>query len=146
MASCPIKVRWLLDSNLVEAYPSGAKCEKGNILQNIPLKRNGRQSPQRDDDMNGWCVKTWVKTRVKTRQDREDNRFVELIYKFQGFWDTWFIVELIYKLPSLEKYQLIFEWLENGKSRSTADWLATTFVDILLFHARPRTDFEMCGV
>ena len=47
------------------------------MLQNTRLQRNGRQSPKSDDDMNDWCV--------KTRQDREDHGFVELIYKFQGF-------------------------------------------------------------
>ena len=44
------------------------------MLQNTRLQRNRRQSPKSDD---GWCV--------KTRQDREDHGFVELIYKFQGF-------------------------------------------------------------
>ena len=63
------------------------------MLQNTRLQRNGRQSPKSDDDMNDWCV--------KTRQDREDHGFVELIYKFQGFLDrrSWCIVELIYKFP-----------------------------------------------
>ena len=45
---------------------------------NTPLKRNGRQNPQSDNDMNHSCV--------KIRQEREDHDgFVKVIYKFQGF-------------------------------------------------------------
>jgi len=87
MASCPLEVQRFLDSKRDRNTHLWSQICKGNILQNTPLQRNGRQSQKSEDDMNDWCV--------KTNQDRKDHGFVELIYKFQG----------------LEKYQSIFEWL-----------------------------------
>ena len=76
MASWPLEVQRFLDSKRDRNIPLWSQICKGNILQNTPLQRNGRQSPKSDDDMDDRCV--------KTRQDRKDHGFVELIYKFQS--------------------------------------------------------------
>ena len=57
MASCPLEVRWFLDSKPDRNIPLWSQIWKGNMLQNTQLQRNGRQSPKSDEDMNDLCVK-----------------------------------------------------------------------------------------
>ena len=71
MASCPRDGFWI--PNLIETYPCGTKAKKEISTEYSITEKLERQIPKSNDDMNDWCVKTC--------QDREDNRFVELIYK-----------------------------------------------------------------
>ena len=89
IVSCPLKHDGFLIPNLIK---TPLWSQKGNMLQNTWLQRNGCLSPKSNDNMNNSCVKTqtpriWSKLKLTTNWLALN--FVDFILFHPRPWKLW---------------------------------------------------------